>query len=64
MMMDPYRIGRSPGYQQPPQVSHSRKAVKTMSLLGLGKTREEKRRKASEEAVGNMKGEKRSHKCW
>ena len=59
--MHPYRIGRGPGYQRPPQVLHGRAPVEIMLLLGLGKTRRE-RRKASEEATGTAEGEMHSHK--
>ena len=40
--MIPYRIGRGPGYQRPPQVSHGRVPVETMLLLRLDKTRGER----------------------
>ena len=39
MMKNPYRIGRGPGYQRPPQMSQGRAPVEIMLLLGLAKTR-------------------------
>ena len=50
MMINPYRIGRGPGYQQLPQVLHDWAPVEIMLLLGLRKQEEKERRKASEEA--------------
>ena len=38
MMMNPYRISRGSGYQQPPQVSYGRAPVEIILLLGLVKT--------------------------
>ena len=58
--MNPYRIGRGPGYQQLrrlPQVSHSRVPVKIMLLLNIVKTRGERKGKASEEAAGSVERE-------
>ena len=49
------RIGRGPGYQRPPQVSHSRKPVEIMLLLNKVKT---KRRKRGGKRV------KRQRKVW
>ena len=39
MMMNPYTIGRGPGYQRLPQVLHGRAAVKNMLLLGVVKSK-------------------------
>ena len=62
-MINPYRIGRGPGYQRPPQVSHSREPVEIMLLLNIAKTKGEKeRRKASEEATGSVERESLTHK--
>ena len=55
--MNPYRIGRGPGYQQPPQVSHSRAPVEIMLLLNIVKTRGEREGKASEEAARSVERE-------
>ena len=63
VMINPYQIGRGPGYQRPPQVSHSRAPMEIMILLGLVKTIEE-RRKVSEETVGNVERETNTHKGW
>ena len=41
MLINPYRIGHSLGYQQPPQVSHGRVPVEIMLLLGLMKRERE-----------------------
>ena len=41
MLINPYRIGRGPGYQRPPQVSRGKVPVEIMLLLGLVKTRRE-----------------------
>ena len=38
-----YQINRGPGHQRPPQVSHGRAPVETMPLLGLVKTRRERK---------------------
>ena len=38
MIMNPYWIGRGPGYQRLPQVSHDRAPVETMILLGSVKS--------------------------
>ena len=53
MLINPYRIGRGPGYQRLPQVPHSRAPVEIMLLLV--KTRADREGKVSEEAavVGN-----------
>ena len=42
IIINPYRIGRGPGYQRPPQVSHSRAPVEIMLLLNIVKIRAEK----------------------
>ena len=55
--MNPYRIGRGPGYQRPPQVSHSRAPVKIMLLLNIVKQEEKERRKTNKEVAGSMKKE-------
>ena len=55
-------IGCGPGYQQQPQVSHSRAPIEIMLLLGLVKTRAERRRKASQEAAGTVERETHTNK--
>ena len=62
ILINPYQIDHSPGYQQPPQVSHDRAPVQIMLLLGLVKTRE--REEANEEAVENVEKEMHTHKGW
>ena len=62
MLINPYRIGRGPGYQRPPQVSHDRAPVEIMLLFGLMKTRGEREAKASEEAAENVEKETHTHK--
>ena len=58
---DKYILDRSnPDHQQPPQVSHGRAPVETITLLGL--VASEQVRKASEEAVQTVEGEMHSHK--
>ena len=42
IVIDPYRIGRGPGYQRPLQVSHSRAPVEIMLLLNIVKIRAER----------------------
>ena len=42
IIVNPYRIGRGPGYQRPPQVSHSRAPAKIMLLLNKVKIRAER----------------------
>ena len=54
MIMNPYRIGRGPGYQRPTQVSFGGAPVAIILLLNVVKTRGE-RRKASEEAAGGKR---------
>ena len=63
MLINLYRIGRGPDYQRLLQVLHGRAPVEIMLLLGLVKTKEE-RRKASEEAMGNVERETHTHKGW
>ena len=41
-IINPYRIGRGPGYQQPPQVLHSRAPVEIMLLLNIVKIKAKK----------------------
>ena len=54
IIIKPYRINRGPGYQQPPQVTHSRASVEIMLLLNIVKIEEKERRKTSEEAAGSV----------
>ena len=42
ILINPYRIGRGPGYQQPPQVSQSRASVEIILLLNIAKIRAER----------------------
>ena len=42
IIVNPYRIGRGPGYQRPPQVSHSRAPKEIMLLLNKVKIRAER----------------------
>ena len=56
MMINPYRFGRGPGYQQPPKMPHGRAPVEIMLLLGLRKTRRKERRKVGEEERELRKG--------
>ena len=42
IIINPYRIGRGPGYQQQPQVSHSSAPVEIMLLLNIVKIRAER----------------------
>ena len=58
--MIPYWIGRGPGYQRRPQVSHSRAPVEIMLLLNIVKKEQKERRKASETPAGSV--EKLIHK--
>ena len=39
VILNPYRIGRGPGYQRPPQVLHCRAPVEIMLLLNKAKTK-------------------------
>ena len=55
MIMNPYRIGRGPGYQRPPQVSHGRAPVKIMLLLNIVKTREEREEEDKQRGSGNCR---------
>ena len=64
IIINPYRIGRGPGYQQPPQVPHSRVPVEIMLLLNIVKTKEKKMRKASEEAAESVERETLIRKGW
>ena len=64
MLINPYRIGRGPGYQRPPQELHGTSPVEYMLLLGLVKTRGEREGEASEEAAGTVEGETHTHKGW
>ena len=62
IIINPYRTGRGPGYQRPPQVSHSRAPVEIMLLLTMVKLEQKKRRKASEEAARSMERKTLIHK--